>query len=95
MPGLKWEVVKLGCRSSRILVDEWLRQENQAALPQDLPPLGTVPAPSLAPLSPGNASILCGVALVRLTVRVGVRKSCQHRPLIPWQRERGSAAGHT
>lgn len=85
MPGLKWEVVKLGCRSSRMLVDEWLRQENQAALPQDLFPLGTIPAPSLAPLSPGNASIPYGLGLVRLTVRVRARKSCEHRPLIPWQ----------
>lgn len=29
MPGLKWEVVKLGRHSSRMLVDKWLRQENQ------------------------------------------------------------------
>lgn len=84
MPGLKWEVVKLGSPSSRMLVGEWLRQ-NQAALPQDLSPLGTIPAPSLAPLSPGNTSIPCGMGLVRLTVRVRARKSCQHHPLIPWQ----------
>lgn len=56
-----------------------------AALLQDLSPLGTIPAPSLAPLSPGNASISCGVCLVRLVVRVRTGKSCQHRPLTPWQ----------
>lgn len=57
----------------------------EAALPQDPSPLGTTPASSLAPLSPGNTNIPCGVGLVRLTVWVRTRKSCQHRPLIPWQ----------
>lgn len=85
MPGLKWEVVKLGCPSSRMLVGEWLRQKDQAALPQDPSPLGTLPAPSLAPLSPGNTGTPHGVGLVRLRVRVRTRESCQHRPLIPWQ----------
>lgn len=66
-------------------MDEWLRQENQAVLAQDPSTLGTIPAPSLAPLSPGNTSIPYGVDLMRLTVRVRTRKSCQHRPLIPWQ----------
>lgn len=56
-----------------------------AALPQDPSPLGTIPAPRLAPLSLGNTSIPYGVSLVRLTVRVRTGKSCQHRPLIPWQ----------
>lgn len=76
MPGLKWEVIKLGRRSSRMLVDEWLRQENQQLFPRIHLLLGTVPAPSLAPLSPGNASIPCGVDLVRLVVRVRTGKSC-------------------
>lgn len=66
-------------------MDKWLGQENQAALTQDLSPLGTIPAPSLAPLSPGNTNIPCGVGLVRLRVQVRIGKSCEHHPLIPWQ----------
>lgn len=52
MPGLKWEVVKLGCRSSRMVVDEWLRQEIQAALPQDLFAFGDHPCTQPGSLEP-------------------------------------------